>query len=159
MTGSLNPANKQRKECLGYCNGGISLLIENRANITKMRAYVRWLMLYGDMKRLKNDPNITYTKFEGRDPFEDVYEKRYSHGKRERYYIRKSPEGGYLHFAQCSPDVPSPSCTAYMNLPSYRDVSVQYSFSMDHFKDWTAVQDAVARTVDSFVVGFVAPKR
>jgi hypothetical protein len=159
MTGSLNPANHERRECSGYCNGGILLLIRNEGLYLLGAAHVGWLGLQGDMQRLAKDPDFTYTKLEGHVPFEEVYEERLPNGKRELYYIRKSPEGAYLHFAHCWPDDPSPSCTAYMNSPTHRAIDIEYSFSMDHFEDWTAVQEAVARTVDSFVVDLFDPQR
>ncbi|WKW52016.1 hypothetical protein [Rhodomicrobium lacus] len=159
MTGSLNPANHERRKCSGYCNGKLHLNISNTAQSIRTDAHAGWLGLQRAMERLSKDPDYTYTKLEGRVPFEEVYEERLSNGKRELYYIRKSPEGAYLHFAHCWPDAPSPNCTAYMNSPTHPTVGIQYSFSMDHFEDWTAVQEAVARTVDSFVVGLFDPQR
>jgi hypothetical protein len=162
MTGSLNPANSERQKCLGWCNGRISMLIENNIGL-KTTPEVRAQILFENMEKEKasKSPAAAYTKMDSAYPGEDIFLENHlsggDAGKKFMYFLRRSKDGRVIHYAECMPDDPSPGCLAFMELPAHPGVSIEYSFSLELMKTWSDVQDRITRTIELLFVTTFRP--
>ena len=164
MTGPLNPVNKGRGGCLGWCNGMISMSIEN----WKDRGYT---VVENDARHFDREmaeaqaskeekPLSIYTKM-AVDGYDEVYEVKYpylSAGSTELIYINRSKNAGEAFYTICKPNATSPSCQVNITLDNKYNIRMKYTFSMSMLNERAKIDKAVRDLVSGFVVTmFEAP--
>jgi hypothetical protein len=165
MTGTFNPANKQRKDCPGWCKGKISLLIANWKDRGYTAAGTMLQHLYKDIARAKNSkeekPLDIYTK-KTISGFDEVYEAKFPYlgdDSTQLIYVKRSKDGKILFFAKCFPNARNPGCRAVLNIEEKYNTFVEYTFSMSLLNEWEKIDKSVRDLVSSFIVTTLLPAK
>lgn len=146
MNGKFHPDNERLPKCNGWCNGYMRASIKpaskkaieiNKRKIQHLeqeRKEQSHLRYYQDLEQefgLDNHFQIRYP----------VLEKK-SNGKKnstDEYFIKYADDGSAEYLFQCSPYVPSPSCSVKFNLYSMPELLVDITFSRSLMDEWENV--------------------
>ena len=155
MNGKFHEENKHLPECNGWCNGNVSayLQIDRRnARTITLEKLERLARDRGNKDRLLSfedlEPIFDFDqRFQVRYP---EIEKKGDKSSTDEHFIKKDKKGIPEYLFECSPYVPSPSCSVIFNSSSRSELLVELTFSMDLLGEWKQVIDAADKQISSW---------
>lgn len=149
----MRPFPAHERACRGWCDGYVLLSL---ASTSRPHVVGRFRDLHADLVRqaAADDPSAVYAQREPPPGYTEAFDQILVKRRRPetfRFYARTNEAGEPLEFAECSPEMPSPSCTFTMPLDGLPQVEVQYSLSMAFWDQRDEVRAAVQRLVRSFL--------
>jgi len=143
MNGKYHPDNAHIPKCNGWCSGYMRASIKPASRkaidinerkierLAKERKEHSHLRHFQDLEQefgLDNHFQIRYPAIEKKSK-----DKKNS---TDEYFIKHADDGSAEYLFQCSPYVPSPSCSVKFNLSSMPELLVDITFSRSLMDDW-----------------------
>lgn len=157
MNGKFHPDNKNLPKCNGWCGGYMRASIRpNERSARAMNAHKLELLI---RERQENDPLRQFQDLDPEFGLTNHFQIRYpviekkSNGKKnstKEFFIEYSNDGSVEYLFQCSPYVPSPSCSVKFNLSSMPELLVDIKFSRSLVTDWKNIIHLVDSKISSW---------
>lgn len=146
MNGKFHPDNEHIPKCNGWCGGHIRASIkpaskkareinerkiQRLAQERKERSHLRYYQNLEQEFGLDNHFQVRYPVLEKKSNGKKIYT--------DEYFIKYTDDGSAKYLFQCSPYMPSPSCSVKFNLYSIPELLVDIKFNRSLMDEWESI--------------------